>query len=101
MLVQIDGNVIDTCNIWKIEQIYKNGAESMTFEISLFNKSSLFIGKKTKFEYNSAMGGIIAQEDLYMQTKEYMEVYNSVVNARSSLLEYWNKSNSSIPKIKI
>ncbi len=100
MLVQINGNIIDTNNIWRVSSINK-APDEITFSISMFNKIEHYIIKRTSFTYGLTTGNPVQQEDNYMKGLEYLSLLSKVETVRSKLIEYWNKSKSAVPEIKI
>lgn len=82
MIIAVNGKVIDTINIYAIEEVVSNDGMPY-FDIIMFNNINLEVSNRFDNCYTKS------------QMPEILEKLEAV---RQSIIAIWNKSNSEIPQ---
>ena len=92
MLINIQGQTIDTEAIWKVDDI-----KGYSFDIHFFNKKSINISVYLEF-WGIISKGRLKDNDLKDLETHYI---SQIKNAHDKVIKHWNGSKSSIPQIII
>ena len=85
MKIAINGEIIDTCDIWKISEIYDGGWFAQ-FEIS-------FLGERKSI----AVG--VSSEAVGLKT--YTAKLPKLISMRTRIINIWSESQSTIPQFNL
>lgn len=123
MKIAINGEIIDTENIYKIDKIYEYGSEysdmfdSLGFNIDLFNDKTIevtvtlpiyFYGygeSISRKELGNKQDTGIIMEDATMEDfrkmPEYIEALTKISNLRDEIIKIWSNNQGTIPQFNI
>jgi hypothetical protein len=115
MKIAINGDIVDTEDIYKITKILSdtNGSIHHSFVIYLFNKKNITITIDTTCYnlggFNSMIGdrrlSLEQGDDLSLeflqQTPEYQESLGRITKFRDSLIDIWSQNQSQIPQFNL
>lgn len=108
MLINIQGNIIDTEQIYMItplkEHLIKDWCHNFTFKILFLNQKELFITINVCYQHYTRKAGSPVGIEINMPYEDKPEPKISIYKLRAfytSIIEYWNSSKSKIPEIKL
>jgi hypothetical protein len=114
MLISIEGDIIDTKDIYKVGKIQKDTMKwhdytkrpynsddfklydaYFSFDVFLMNRKKLTINHSVPWEINSDFE---AYDKIVELSKKYE---NDITDLRNKLVKYWNKGKSKIPQLEL
>lgn len=123
MKIAINGEIIDTESIYKIDKIYEYESEysdmfdSLRFNIDLFNDKTIEV-KVTLPIYFYGYGESISRKELvnkqdtdiimedatiedFRKMPEYIEAHAKISNLRDEIIKIWSNNQGTIPQFNI
>lgn len=116
MKIAINGSLIDTEHICKIDEIIadRHGHIKFKFFIHLFEKQFIDIIKQSGCYINSdsSYSSIVGREETYEQQKsrtfeelintpEYQKALKEITDFRDSIIKVWSENQSKIPQYNL
>ena len=99
MKIAINGDVIDTKDIYKITKVQENENEwGKVFYIQFFNKNEIELAiAYTQFDYSTTS----TQEEANSILIEHKNVVKKIEDFRQSIIDIWSDNQSDIPQFNL
>ena len=114
MKIAINGEIIDTENIYKISKVnseYKGGSiQYFNFNITLFNKITVTVSNQASifldgdFRLKTGYFEVLKEKATAKDLKEhpiYVEAFNKINNLREKIIKVWSNDQSTIPQFNL
>lgn len=114
MKIAINGEIIDTKDIYKIGEIYEDYDNILVFKVYLFNNHTIEVSLILPIDYHNYSGiisrketpynGIIMSDatmDDFRKMPEYIEAHTRISNLRNEIIKIWSENQSEIPQFNL